>query len=124
MGKMMLMARNIELENEGDNRGFLRWCCQCGQSFKGNVNDPNFLRLIYIHVEECPTAMRSIAFYPELTKDDRGFCIECQEHTGDNGGRCKNIFVDNDGRRVGRCECRSKVHQKGILKGDASMRGR
>lgn len=120
----MLMARKIDLEESADNRGFLRWACQCGQTFKGNVEDPAFLNFIFIHVEECPTALRSIAFYPEETKDKNGFCVECEGHAGNNGGRCKNIFVDNEGKRTGRCECHSKKHPKGILKGDASMRGR
>jgi len=123
-GRMMLLARKVVLEDEAEPNGFLRWCCPCGQAYKGNVQDSCFVDLIYMHVEECVAAVRSIAFYPIETKSADGFCVECLEHEGYNGGRCKNMFVDGDGKRIGRCACRSKVHPKGILKGDASLRGR
>ena len=120
-GKIIMASRGKRLEDYEQN-GVCVYECDCGKKLNGISTDPTFAELVYSHIEECRIAHQGVGQYPEETSMG-GRCIECVHHAGSGGGRCKNIFVNAEGKAMSRCNCQSTYHKKQYM-GDSSMRGR
>ena len=126
LGRIRAEARGVTEASMTLEDGRMVFDCSCGLYLQAHAVDADaFLPIVWEHAAHCPKFARRAAQYPLITAID-GFCMDCAgicEQGLPGGFPCRNVFVDEGGKRVGRCKCSHPRHV--IVKHcDSSQRSR